>query len=136
MHHAAAETREGPGGARLARVDLATLPAFAGDDAAAAVYRASCARIVEQAPELRAGLAPTPAMVALCLAALALGDAGEAQARSFFDNFSAWRVTQATGGGFLTGYYEPEVAAPDAERRLSDARSGAAGGARNLRSNT
>ena len=60
MHHAAAETREGPGGARLARVDLATLPAFAGDDAAAAfaVYRASCARIVEQAPELRAGLAP------------------------------------------------------------------------------
>ncbi|MBK9083648.1 MAG: MltA domain-containing protein [Rhizobiales bacterium] len=114
MHHAAAETREGPGGARLARVDLAALPAFASDEAAAAfaVYRASCARIVEQAPELRAGLAPTPSMVALCRAALALGDAGEAQARAFFlDNFSAWRVTPATGRGFLTGYYEPEVAA-------------------------
>ncbi|HUG63372.1 MAG TPA: MltA domain-containing protein, partial [Methylomirabilota bacterium] len=43
-------------------------------------------------------------------AALALGDAGRHAARIFFESwFDPLEVVPASGGGFVTGYYEPEV---------------------------
>lgn len=111
---ASPDQRPGPGGARLSRVDLATLPGFADDDLLAAfgVFRASCAAIVAADPALRPGLPPPPALIAVCRDALAADIAGPASARAFFhDRFAAWEVAPPTGAGFLTGYYEPEVAA-------------------------
>jgi membrane-bound lytic murein transglycosylase A len=68
-----------------------------------AVFRRSC-----QAPQpLRAGAARPPALAGVCAAAPRSANAS--QAKRFFEAyFSPWRITPHKGGGFLTGYYEPE----------------------------
>ncbi|MBL8589609.1 MAG: MltA domain-containing protein [Methylobacteriaceae bacterium] len=115
MHSAAAaDTIEGPAGARLTRLDLSAAPGFSADDARAAfaVFRVSCAAILAAEPALRPGLPASPGLVAICRDALALPAPDAAAARAFFlSRFTAWEVAPATGGPFLTGYYEPEVAA-------------------------
>ena len=91
---------------RLKPVDLAALPGFAADDHGAAfdAFLVSCRSIAAAEPPLRAGLAPSPALVAVCRAALR---AEPAAASAFFtDHFQAFALED---DGFLTGYYEPQV---------------------------
>lgn len=91
----------------LAYADLAQ---WAQDDHAAAfsVFTASCRAILDAAPQLRPGLAPSAGLVGACEAALA--EPG-APARLFFETrFTPWRIRAAEGeDAFYTGYYEPEV---------------------------
>lgn len=95
-----------PGFSPLRFADLA---GFAADDHAAAfaVFRRSCAAIVEGRKPLRAALAPSPALVAVCRGAIALDAPGREEARAFFE--AHFRPFRATPGGFFTGYYEPIV---------------------------
>lgn len=110
----ASERRPGPGGAGLTRVDLAALPGFGNDDHLGAfrVFLTSCRAIAGAQAALRPGLPPPDALVAVCRAALDAGVSTRADARAFFlSRFDAWEIAPPTGAGFLTGYYEPEVAA-------------------------
>jgi membrane-bound lytic murein transglycosylase A len=92
-------------GASLEPVSFGALPGWAAQDHAAllAVFRRSC-----DAPQpLRAGVPRPATLAAVCARAPARAQAGEA--RGFFESaFQAWRVRPSAGGGFLTGYYEPE----------------------------
>lgn len=110
---ASGETIDGPGGAQLTRVDPATLPGFAGDDAAEAfaAFRTSCVALVEHRLPQRPGVPPPPHLERVCAVALALPERiGAEEARAFFlAEFDAFRVAPPQGEGFLTGYYEPEV---------------------------
>ena len=109
-----AESIHGPGGARLRPVDAATLPGFGDDDAAEsfAVFRESCVALVEHRLPPRPGVAAPPELDRVCRAALALPAGPSAdEARAFFlREFDAFRIEPPSGEGFLTGYYEPEVA--------------------------
>ncbi len=98
----------------LTPLSFADLPGFDEDDLAEAfaVFRRSCLAIVEGRPPLRAALAPSPALVAVCRRALAL-DSAEAEARRFFEtNFRPFRAVSPQTpreAGFFTAYYEPVV---------------------------
>ena len=101
-----------PDGTRVETVPFKDLPGWASDDHAAAwrVFLASCKSVAEDTPALRRGLAPPQALTDRCHEALALGEAGTAQARTFFETrFEAWRIFGTEGHAFFTGYYEPEV---------------------------
>jgi membrane-bound lytic murein transglycosylase A len=95
------------GDARLERVAFRDLAGWDADDHGAALktFRRTCAALVEGAPALRpardaADLRPA------CRAALGVADS---EARAFFERwFSPARVLPPSGGGFLTGYFEPE----------------------------
>ncbi|WP_245257535.1 murein transglycosylase A [Methylocapsa acidiphila] len=100
----------------LSELSFADLDGFAVDDhiEAFSVFRRSCAAMVAARPVLRQAVASSPALLAVCRAALTepLGD--RARARRFFEtHFRPYRVeTRASKGhklGFFTGYYEPVV---------------------------
>jgi membrane-bound lytic murein transglycosylase A len=88
------------------------LAGWAADDHLAAfrVFREQCMAIARQSAALRPGAPPPQALVALCKRPEfgAVSSAGEA--RAFFERwFTPLDIHPATGGGFLTGYYEPET---------------------------
>jgi membrane-bound lytic murein transglycosylase A len=94
----------------LAPVAFEAIEGFGGDDldAALAVFRRSAARLLEGAQEQRPACPPPPGLLAAARAALA-GDSGGGGGESFFRRwFSPWRLPRT---GFVTAYYEPEIAA-------------------------
>ncbi|WP_372424077.1 murein transglycosylase A [Salinarimonas chemoclinalis] len=98
------------GGARLEPVAYGDLPGWADDDHAAALaaLRVSCGPILDGRAALRPAAAAGVDLLAACRAALAVPPA---DARAFFERaFVPHRVIPASGRGFLTGYYEPELA--------------------------
>lgn len=100
------------GGARLAPTSFTALDGWSADDHAAALaaFRRSCEALGQAREPLRPGIIPSGRLAAVCRAALAEPSLGRADARRFFETrFAPFRVDDASGG-FLTGYYEPEVA--------------------------
>ncbi|MGI6246169.1 MAG: murein transglycosylase A [Pseudochelatococcus sp.] len=99
-------------GAALERLTFDALEGWREDDHAAAfaAFRKTCATVVEDAAVVRRGASTPPALRTACAAALALTPAPDRmRARHFFErHFHPFIVRPATGGGFLTGYYEPE----------------------------
>ncbi|MGY2048229.1 murein transglycosylase A [Methylobacterium sp. JK268] len=113
------------GEAVLEPVALADRPGFAADDlgAALAAFRASCAKAATLAvdghlPEGGPVREVRPDLARDLAAACAAAPADPGEARTFFQaHFSAYRVTRPgrddpaeRRAGFLTGYFEPEVA--------------------------
>ncbi len=102
------------GEATARAIAFADLAGWAADDALSAwhVFQVHCrAMQAPNDPPVRAGLAPPLALIRICdkAAQLQLNTAGEA--RAFFeDHFQPLEITPPSGAGFLTGYYEPEVA--------------------------
>lgn len=104
--------------ARLYETTFDKLPGFAGDDHLAAwmTLRKSCERLSEAAPSIRIGQAPTSAFQAFCAVALTAKPTDARAARALIERyFAPWRIEPIAGAnpydrGFLTGYYEPEVA--------------------------
>lgn len=94
------------------RLAFADLPGWAQDDHAAALatFRLSCRAMLDAAPQLRPGAAPSPGLLAVCRAAL---EAPAQAARAFFESrFTPWAIRNPDGSeAFFTGYYEPEVEA-------------------------
>ncbi|WP_246742646.1 murein transglycosylase A [Microvirga splendida] len=110
--------------ARLEPLAFADLAGWDADDHAAA-YRAflrSCRAVDAASAELRPAQAPQRDLLAICREALKTPDAGRAEAKRFFEtHFRPRLVVPHTGGGFLTGYYEPEFEGsrtPDATYRV------------------
>jgi membrane-bound lytic murein transglycosylase A len=95
-------------GARLEPFAFADLKGWAADDHAAAfaAFRRTCEHLMRGEPALRPARERDTALDSACRAALA----GEpADARTFFEaQFRPHAVIPHEGGGFLTGYYEPE----------------------------
>jgi membrane-bound lytic murein transglycosylase A len=103
------------GNASFAPLAFSDLPGFAADDHAEAfaVFQRCCAAIAQGRAPLRAGVAPSSTLTAICRRALALQAPGGDEARRFFeDHFRPFRANRAEGAGpagFFTGYYEPVV---------------------------
>lgn len=101
-----------PAGTAAVRLAFADLPGWPADDHAALwpVFHAHCRAAVAALPALRAG-APMPAGLAVvCREAAALPALPAGEARAFFErHFTPVEIVPASGAGFLTGYYEPEV---------------------------
>jgi membrane-bound lytic murein transglycosylase A len=103
-------------------VRFAELPGWAADDHAAALaaFRASCPAALKRKPASSAIAVDKAAFKHACAAAAALPprpDAGTA--RAFFER--AFRPVRIAADGFVTGYFEPEVAgalAPSATFRV------------------
>jgi membrane-bound lytic murein transglycosylase A len=97
----------------LEPADWSRLDGWAADDHAAghATFLASCRAILPQKPK-PAARRFVEAMKAVCRRALATIPAGNAEARTFFEqNFLPLRIAKVgEEQGFLTGYYEPIVA--------------------------
>jgi membrane-bound lytic murein transglycosylase A len=105
------------GEAVLEPVPFSALPGFAGDDLAAALaaFRATCT--APAGPVLSEAVpgAPSQDLARSCAASVDVPPEG---ARTFFEqNFSAYRVLRPNrdapperSAGFLTGYFEPELA--------------------------
>ena len=100
----------------LIELTFADLKGFAEDDLAEAfaVFKRSCAFIVEGRPGLREAVAPSAALKAIGRLALTQSLRDRTQARRFFEtHFRPWRVAEGLSNGkdsaFLTGYYEPIV---------------------------
>lgn len=108
---AAGAERHGPVGAMLKPLPFAAIPGWAQDDHAAAfsAFLVSCGPVIEGRAETRRAKPADDALAAVCRAAVARS--GEADARAFFETrFAPFEVVPESGRGFLTGYYEPEVA--------------------------
>lgn len=101
-----------PAAAEEAPVRFSSLPGWAQENHAEAfaVFRAACPAVVKRRPPLVMGPADGRDLVRTCKMALALPSGlGQAEARAFFErNFHPVRIG-GPGGGFLTGYYEPEL---------------------------
>lgn len=108
---AAASAPAEVGGARLQPVAIADLPGFPGPDPAGALaaFRRVCAAPMP-APPQRAGAAGNVAdLIAACAKALSVPPEGAAD--FFRTSFAAYRIVRPDGKpGFLTGYFEPELA--------------------------
>lgn len=92
-------------------VRFADVPGWAGDDHAAALaaFRVGCAAAVSRKRTKTAIPVDAAAFRAACAAARAMpANAGEAAAREFFE--TRFFPVRLTTDGFLTGYFEPEVA--------------------------
>ncbi|WP_349369520.1 MltA domain-containing protein [Salinarimonas sp.] len=102
------------GGARLERLAFSDLPGWAQDDHAAALaaFRLTCPLVIEGRAALRPAALASGDLAAACRAALELSENAPAEtARAFFETwFTPHRVRPPGGAGFLTGYYEPELA--------------------------
>jgi membrane-bound lytic murein transglycosylase A len=105
--------------AKLRPTPLRSLAGWAGQDFAAtlATFRTTCDPILGAGPSLRRGLPVPDPLVQVCRKAVAIPvTASVEQARNFFEsNFDAFEVipnsrAASPAGGFVTGYYEPEVA--------------------------
>lgn len=97
---------------RLHPLEFEDLPGWTVDEIVAAwpTYLASCRAILGKLPPLRSGLAPSSDMTEVC--SRALGLSGDVALATFFThNFRPFLVEPETGvlGGFVTGYYEPEL---------------------------
>ncbi|MDP4026417.1 murein transglycosylase A [Methylobacterium sp. NEAU 140] len=99
------------GDAALEPVALKDLPGFPGSDPAAALdaFRRVCAAPPPAQPQPATVLGDPADLAAACAAAR---DTAPGEAAAFFrDNFDAFRVVRPDGRpGFLTGYFEPEMA--------------------------
>lgn len=103
-------------GASLEPLSFADLPGWSGDDHAAALatFRRSCAAVLRDEPALRSGQPTPPALRRACAAAMDLPAAptGEDARRFFERQFAVFAVrpsANASGSGFLTGYFEPRL---------------------------
>ncbi len=100
--------------ARLTAVPFARLAGWEADDHAAAfaAFRRSAVHAAALAPKTRPVGPDGDALARVAVAALELPDAVDAAiARTFFETwFEPWRIEPAEGAGFVTGYFEPEVA--------------------------
>ncbi|KPF78457.1 MltA, partial [alpha proteobacterium AAP81b] len=91
-------------------IAVATAGDLPGADVALAAFRKSCASLASR--DDRSGLTQRDDWLAPCAAAATASDA----AAFFADNFTAVTVAGSgerageSGGGFVTGYYEPEIA--------------------------
>ncbi len=100
-------------------VDLDDLPGFSTDRLAEAwgAFQKSCARIIKEQPVLRSGSSAPPGAQVAAEIALRHARPSETEIRTYFlNNFSGFRIRPRPGlnpyaHGFVTGYYEPEVAA-------------------------
>jgi membrane-bound lytic murein transglycosylase A len=103
-----------PPPARLRAVSYARLPGWADDDLARALsaFRLSAQKILASPPKTKRLGPPGAALVPAAEAALALPEGvGADAARDFFErHFLPKRVHPSEGKGFVTGYYEPEIA--------------------------
>ncbi|MCC2112581.1 MAG: MltA domain-containing protein, partial [Hyphomicrobiales bacterium] len=100
-------------GDSIERIAFSALTGWDRDDHGAALkaFQTSCRRMADHRPKTRALGIDGDALAALCPTALALDPADDAAARRFFeDNFTPLRFSPDQGAGFVTGYYEPEVA--------------------------
>jgi membrane-bound lytic murein transglycosylase A len=91
-------------------VSFSELPGWRQDDHAAAfsAFLRSAQAISAGAPKSRA--VPGDALMLPAERALGSGARSRDGARAFFETeFRAFRIRPASGGGFFTGYYEPEV---------------------------
>jgi len=102
-------------GAAITPVAYDVLAGWMDDDhgAALAAFRISCRAMVDDHPALRPAAAAVPGLRRICDSALAgTTPTDPVAARRFFEaHFTPFRVTPDSGAGFLTGYYQPEVAA-------------------------
>ena len=100
----------------LAATGFDTLNGWAGSDPAKGLeaFRRSCGAIQAQAADALLGLSAYAGSVAdwgeVCRQAAALQATASEDARAFFETvFVPYRISQGTGDGFFTGYYEPEL---------------------------
>jgi membrane-bound lytic murein transglycosylase A len=98
-------------------VKLDTVKGWTGDDhrAAFSAFLVTCAPIAKGDAAQREARPPPPALVGACRAALRLeaeGPPDSLACRHFFErHFEAFDIRPKDAEGFLTAYYEPEVAA-------------------------
>lgn len=100
-----------PEGTQAKALTFAALPGWAGDDhgAAFAAFLDTCAPVIDGKAALRDALPPGEALLKACRGAR---ETPPAQARAFFEaNFTPYDIIPASGSGFLTAYYEPELEA-------------------------
>ena len=103
---------------RLEKLDFESLAGWIEDDhlAALAAFRRSAEALAEGKDSPRLAEPASPELVATARAALCPDIATDGQARRFFETrFRPFRVVPDKGAGFLTGYYEPCVAASKVE---------------------
>jgi membrane-bound lytic murein transglycosylase A len=109
-----ADAAAGPALRDLARLEPLSFDSLAGwetDDHAAAfrAFLRSCRALDAASAELRPAQAPQGDLLAVCREALKAPEAGKTEAKRFFEaHFQPHAVVPHAGGGFLTGYYEPE----------------------------
>ncbi|SON53548.1 Membrane-bound lytic murein transglycosylase A precursor [Hartmannibacter diazotrophicus] len=99
--------------ARLKPIGFSDLEGWAGDDhgAAFSAFRLSAEKILASPPSTKGLGLSGDALVGPAEAALRQGSGTDADtARRFFEHwFVPHRIRPAEGGGFVTGYFEPEV---------------------------
>lgn len=106
-----------PVGTTVEPIPFDALPGWTGDDhrAAFSAFLVTCAPIANGDAAQREARRPPPALIAACRAALKLeaeGSPDSSACRLFFERqFDAFEIRPKGSGGFLTAYYEPEVAA-------------------------
>ena len=106
-----------PAGTLTRSLAFAEIPLWAEDDHAAAfrAFEATCAPILDGLAVLRNAQPAPPALVAACEAARLIADKARQDrnaARIFFEaGFEAVEILPQGKSGFLTAYYEPEIAA-------------------------
>lgn len=99
--------------ATLTPLAFDAIPGWAQDDHLAAFvpFQKTCRALIDDQPALR-GARPAPAaLLDICRDAVRADVTTGAEARRFFErHFIAHAVQPLQGAGFITGYYEPEVA--------------------------
>jgi membrane-bound lytic murein transglycosylase A len=103
---------------RLEPLDFESLAGWTHDDhqAALGAFERSARALADGRTSPRPAQEPPPGLVANARAALCGIAAAGRDARRFFETrFRPFRVVPENGGGFLTGYYEPCVAASTVE---------------------
>ncbi len=98
----------------LVPIDYAQIAGWPDDDhvAALACFRISARRMVERPYTTKALGVDARGLAAAGRRALELGEVGAEAARAFFErNFCPRRIRPDSGSGFVTGYFEPELAA-------------------------
>ena len=102
-------------GARLEKTSFDNLTGFAAGDHLAALetFFATATALANATCATRPAAPPDPRFIALCKAMPSLSrPRSNPDAKTFFEaHFSPWRITRDPPNGFLTGYYEPEIAA-------------------------
>lgn len=110
--------------ARLKPLPFQNLAGWEADDHGAAfqAFLRSCRALEASSAELRPAQAPQADLLAVCREALKTPGLGRTEAKRFFEtHFQPLAVRPFSGGGFLTGYYEPEFQGsrtPDATYRV------------------
>lgn len=103
---------------RLEPLDFESLAGWVDDDHQMAfrAFERSARALCAGQTDPRPAQSPPPELLASARAALCASGAAERDARRFFEKrFRPFRVVHGSGGGFLTGYYEPCVPASKVE---------------------